>query len=194
MLADDDPVDRVSRTLDLLHSDLPEENALAAKELSAMFQGLADYGALRNFLYDPAARAPSAQRLNAPVSPWRATRGAHGLWRAVRIVGGHVLVVRESGSRRGWFYPVVDGHHPSTKITRARPQPWAYPSLRQATVAAEAVVAAVDVAVADILAHEKGCAAPRAPSTTPVERDPDDILAEMEQALADLLADPTENS
>jgi hypothetical protein len=172
MLVNEHPVDRVHRALDLLRSELPEENAAGAKELAAWLDAPVHGDRLRELLYDGAQNAPAAQRLDTPTSPWRTTRSPRGLLRAVRVVGGHVLTIRESGAQRDWFYPVIDGHHPS-----ARGAPWAYPSLGQAMAAAEAVTAMADMAAADILAHEKrGRLTP-----APVERD-----------LAYILADPME--
>ncbi len=113
-LMDMHPVDREIRLQDMARSNVPGERIRALDELI----GLLDPDALSASLCD----APWTPLQNA--GPCLVLHGWHN---------GHVMVVRESGSRPGTYYPVVDGHHLSW-----RGGPETYANLRDAMAAAEA--------------------------------------------------------
>ena len=113
-LIDMHPVDREIRLLDMARSNVPGEWKRALDELI----GLLDPGALLASLAD-ALWMPLQD-----AGPYLVLHGWHN---------GHVMVVRESGSRPGTYYPVVDGHHLSW-----RGGPETYANLRDAMAAAEA--------------------------------------------------------
>lgn len=113
-LIDMHPVDREIRLLDMARSNVPGEWKRALDE----FIGLLDLGALLAPLPD----APWTPLQDA--GPYLVLHGWHN---------GHVMVVRESRSRPGTYYPVVDGHYLSW-----RRGPETYANLRAAMVAAEA--------------------------------------------------------
>jgi hypothetical protein len=140
MLTDLHPLDRAVRTRDLLASDIPEEREVGKWEVEALMAttraaALRDPETVIQALYEMAklARPAGWSEPQAPTLPdasWRAAGTCY-----VARVRGHVLVVRESGTRRGSFYSVVDGHHLS-----AHGGPTDYGHLLDAMIAAEAAV------------------------------------------------------
>lgn len=113
-LMDMHSVDREIRLLDMARSNVPGEWKRALDELI----GLLDPDAL----LEPLPDAPWTPLQDG--GPHLVLHGWHN---------GHVMVVRESGSRPGTYYPVIDGHHLSW-----RGSPETYADLRAAMAAAEA--------------------------------------------------------
>jgi hypothetical protein len=137
-LRDNHPCDWVHRINHLLSSDVPEEREAGAREMNVLIHTSRE---TRDLLSDALYSAAELAFPNAPPlrelldSEWCVRGGARGQITATRHLCGHVLVVRESGSSPGWFYPVVDGHHLSEKGG-----PWAYITISKAMAAAEHAV------------------------------------------------------
>lgn len=113
-LMDMHPFDREIRLQDMARSNVPGEWKRALHELA----GPLDPGA-------PLTPLPDAPwTLLQDAGPYLVLHGWHN---------GHIMVVRESGSRPGTYYPVVDGHH-----LYWRGGPESYANLRAALAAAEA--------------------------------------------------------
>lgn len=135
-LVDMDQADRETRLRELSRSEVSDERALAFYQEGAAFvvgDAPDDLGAtleeqFANLLFPP----PLPPLLPMPDVSWNSLVVRSSLVMHARS-GGHVLVVRESGSRPGRYYPVVDGHHLSW-----RGGPESYVHLLDAIIAANA--------------------------------------------------------
>ena len=130
-LVDMHPIDREWRLWHLSRSDVPDERALALHQaIEALIE--AEPNAVLDGFY-----AGAKPFRPVPPPPWQDVA-----WAALKVRpfhvhharrGGHVMVVRESASMPGTYYPVVDGHH---LFWRGGPE--RYTNLRAAMAAAEA--------------------------------------------------------
>lgn len=166
MLIDGHPMDRVHRVCDLLRSDIAAERERGERELFDLLSlsQLAD--AAHDALYEAAKRAPHASPpAELPDTDWCSqpvlTARGHHYGRAWRRYRGHVLVVRESGSQRGWFYAAVDGVY----LSDLPSAPWAYPSRAQAQAVADD--AARDIPPRPVLGIRSDAACYTAPTMEP---------------------------
>jgi hypothetical protein len=91
MLIDLCPSDRAKGINGLLGSDIADERDAGAREIVALLVAVPNFWQTHTDAVFALAEAAAATT-------------------CPRRCGGQVLVVRESGSRRGNWYPVVDGH------------------------------------------------------------------------------------
>ena len=131
-LVDMHTIDRELRLRHLSRSDVPDERTLALHQAIEALIAAEPNAVLDGFYAGVMPLKP------VPPSLWQDVA-----WAALKVRlshvhharrGGHVMVVRESASMPGTYYPVVDGHH---LFWRGGPE--RYTNLPAAMAAAEAV-------------------------------------------------------